>query len=118
MTPSIHLHLGFLCSQSLLLLLPKDKKLVQSSSMEQPIAGHQVHFSLLAVEVLQQSWFGYLATYAQKVVNLFNSFEGLLPEVHLDGALQLLKPNVHQILHSLWLIKLERMVLFLVLLGL
>ena len=75
--------------------------------MEQPIASHQVNFSLLAVEVFQQSWLRYLSTDTKKIVDLLDSFESLLPEIHLDRVLQLLKTDVHQALYSLRLIKLQ-----------
>lgn len=75
--------------------------------MEQPIASHQVDFGLLAVEIFQQSWFRYLSADTQKIVDLLDSFESLLPEIHLDGVLQLLKTDVHQALNCLRLIKLQ-----------
>ena len=86
--------------------------------MEESVASHQIDLGLFAVEVLEQSRFGNLSTDAKKVVNFLDSLKGFLPEVHSDRALQLLEANVHQTLDSVRLVKLERVILFLVLLGL
>lgn len=62
--------------------------------------------------------FGRLPTHVQQLVYLLYGTEGLLPQVHRDGALQLLKTHVHETRDHLLLVQLERVLLVLVLLRL
>lgn len=69
--------------------------------MVKGVSTHQENLGELLVVVRHHGWAGCLLRHREKVVDVFDRAEGLLPEFKLDGGVQLGKSGVKVVLQDL-----------------